>query len=329
MATTATATGIVNNALNNATNTLTNTLTNAYSNASDNLNAITSTSFTNLAKTQVLEGGIVVEVRGPKLPKGGYYYTAGSQTTPGLARGSLANSSLLNNNNDLSHVCDFKFDVSLGISLSGISNPLAQITGALKAGKNAGANAVRVAVTQLQQGFRELLLGALELLNLSDPTGQIALSVSVGKKLASQIQDLAKEASQIAYDIGVVQGLVSSLNQIVTWINSLPNQIKALLQQCLTNFKTSLDHTSNSIKSAANVKQTVQNAYNSSNSALTNNLKSNPNTNTLPFNVTNSIANYVNGTATAADATVINEHAQSVIELSPSASQTMAGAQQP
>ena len=239
-----------------ATNTLTNAVTGAFNNAQNNAAALTSTSFVNLANTSILSGGVVVQLNSPQLPKGGFYYNSGSQTTPGLARGSLVNSSLLNNNKDLSHVCDFKFDFSLGISISGLTNPFTQIANAIKNGKMAGANAVRAAVGQLQQAFRVGIQALLAALNF-DPTGQISLTISVGKSLVRKLKAITDQIAQIVYDISLVQSIVTNLQQIVTWIQSLPGQIQKLLQQCLTNFQASLTNTTNTIKNATNIKNQV------------------------------------------------------------------------
>ena len=124
---------------------VTNTVTNAVN------DALTVPSFSNPAATNILDGGFVAEVKSPSLPNGGFFHTEGSQTTPGLSRGALHNSSLANNNADLSHVCDFKFTFADGISLSGLINPIAALQNAVKNGKMAAANAIRAAISQLQQ----------------------------------------------------------------------------------------------------------------------------------------------------------------------------------
>ena len=54
----ATATDAFAGGITNATNTLTNAVTNAFSNAQNNAAALTSTSFVNLAPTEVLDGGV-------------------------------------------------------------------------------------------------------------------------------------------------------------------------------------------------------------------------------------------------------------------------------
>jgi hypothetical protein len=258
----------VTDAVTNATNIISNSVTGAINDAQNNADAIESTSFSNVSLTNILDTGVLVEVHSPALPNGGYFYNAGSQTTPGLARGALVNSSLLTNNNDLSHVCDFKFDFSAGISLSGLTNPFTSIANAIRNGKMAGANAVRAAIGQLQQAFRTGLAALLSALNF-DPTGQVSLAISAGKALVRQLNAITAQVAQIVYDVTLIQSIVQNLQQIVTWIQSLPSQIQKLLQQCLTNFKTSLNNTNNTIKNASNITQTlnnlVQTATNNSN----------------------------------------------------------------
>jgi len=312
----ATATDAFAGGITNATNTLTNAVTNAVTNAQNNASALTSTSFVNLAPTEILTGGAVLEIKSPNLPNGGYFYTAGSQTLPGLSRGSLKNSSLLNNNNDLSHVCDFKFDFSLGISISGLSNPFTQIANAIKNGKMAGANAVRAAVNQLQQAFREGLKALLAALNF-DPTGQISLTISVGKSLVRQLNAITAQIAQIAYDIALVQSIVTNLQQIVTWIQSLPGQIQKLLQQCLTNFQTSLTNTTNTVKNATNINNIVNGIGQQANQAAT----------AESANTSASMMAIINGTAgTAAVTSLINS---TVAAAPPSSGATQKTASSP
>ena len=312
----ATATDAFVGGITNATNTLTNAVTNAFSNAQNNAAALTSTSFVNLAPTEVLDGGVVLEIKSPNLPKGGYYYTAGSQTLPGLSRGALVNSSLLNNNNDLSHVCDFKFDFHLGIDIGGLTNPFTDIAKAIQAGKMAGANAVRAAVGQLQQAFREGLQALLAALNF-DPTGQISLTISVGKSLIRKLQAIEAQVLQIVYDISLIQSIATNLEQIVTWIKSLPGQIQKLLQQCLTNFQTSLTNTNNTIKNATNIKNIVNNiGQQASNAAAAESA-----------NTSASMMAIINGTAgTAAITSLINS---TVASAPPSSGATQKTASSP
>jgi len=311
----ATATDAFAGGITAATNTLTNAVTGAFNNAQNNAAALTSTSFVNLAPTQILDTGVLVELKSPKLANG-FFYTSGSQTLPGLSRGSLANSSLLNNNNDLSHVCDFKFDFSLGISISGLTNPFTQIANAIKNGKMAGANAVRAAVGQLQQAFREGLKALLAALNF-DPTGQISLTISVGKSLVRQLNAITAQIAQIAYDVALIQSIATNLEQIVTWIKSLPGQIQKLLQQCLTNFQTSLTNTNNTIKNATNIKNIVNNIGQQANNAA----------DAASANTSASMMAIINGTAgTAAITSLINS---TVASAPPSSGATQKTASSP
>jgi len=312
----ATASDAFAGGITSAATTISNAVTGAINNAQNNAAAITSTSFLNLTPTKILDGGAVLEIKSPILPNGGYFYTAGSQTLPGLSRGALKNSSLLNNNNDLSHVCDFKFDFSLGISISGLSNPFTQIANAIKNGKMAGANAVRAAVGQLQQAFREGLKALLAALNL-DPTGQISLTISVSKSLVRQLNAITDQIAQIAYDVALIQSIATNLEQIVTWIKSLPGQIQKLLQQCLTNFQTSLTNTNNTIKNATNIKNIVNNiGQQASNAAAAESA-----------NTSASMMAIINGTAgTAAITSLINS---TVASAPPSSGATQKTASSP
>jgi len=295
----------VSSSITNASNILTNSVSAALSGIQNNAAAITSTSFSNLAPTDILNGGVVAEVKSPQLPNGGYFYTAGSQTTPGLSRGALVNTALLNNNNNLSHVCDFKFDVAASIGLGGLTNPFTEIGNAIKNGKMAAANAVRAMLQQLQQGFRTGLAGLLEALNL-DPTGQISLAISAGKYIVRILKEVLAQAAQIAYDVAFILALPQQLNQIIKWIESLPSQIKAILEQCLTNFNNSLKQTNNSIKNIPGIKQTFSNLSNSANSAAS------------QVNTTNSsLTNIINGSTNGSDVTGLTNHINQTVAAAP------------
>jgi hypothetical protein len=309
----ATASDAISNSVTNATNIIRNTASNAID------NALTMPNFTNPANTVVLNTGVLVELKAPTLPDGKFFYTAGSQTTPGLSRGTLANSSLLNNNNDLSHVCDFKFVFSDGISLSGLINPLAALTNAAKNGKMAAANAIRAAVSQLQSGFRTAIKAIIAVL-CADPTGQVSLSVSVGKYYVRLINEAINKAAQVVYDVNLVLGLVQNLQQIVNWIQSLPGQIQKILKDCLTNFQTSLKQTEASAQSATNVTNLFQQAQQqATNNSSQYNGTANP-----------SLISAITGSTSTSAIDAISSHINSTVSTAPpSQSQQQATASKP
>jgi len=310
----ATASDIAASSVNNASNIIYNTVTGAITSAE---NAFT-TSFVNAAPTNISPVGAVFELKSPQLPNGGFFYTAGSQTTPGLSRGSLANASLATNNADLSHVCDFKFTFSLGLDLGGLINPIAALQNAVKNGKMAAANAIRAAISQLQQGFRLIVTGILSALNL-DPTGVASLSFSTAKYYVRLVTEAINRAAQIVYDVSLIVNLAKDLQQIITWIETLPAQLKAIVAHCLTNFKNSLNSTVNNIQSQTNIHNITSGAINQ----LTNSTASYGST--LNSAVVNAVTN-----PTAASAGALTNHiTETVASATPSYGTTAKTASQP
>jgi len=215
----------------------------------------------NTATTEVVNG-LLIETNPANWPTifGGLYNAPGSQTTPGLARGALANTGILYSNSNLAHVCDFKFDFSAGISIESIINPLLAIENAIKNGKLAAANIMRAAVMQLQQGFNLAISALLNILNLSDLSGQVSISISIGFDILNRINEIIAQAAQIAYDVSLIANLIQDLTQIVNWINSLPAQLKAVVQECLGNFQNSINHAVNAAEGVQGVIQGINSA---------------------------------------------------------------------
>ena len=290
-------------AIANATNILINTANNALN------DALTVPSFSNPAETSILSGGIVAELNAPSLPNGGFFYTAGSQTTPGLSRGALHNSSLATNNADLSHVCDFKFVFVDGINLAGLINPIVALQNAVKNGKMAAANAIRAAINQLQQGFRALVTAALAVL-CQDPTGQVSLSVSVGKYYVRLINEAINKAAQVVFDVSLIVNLVQDLQQIVTYIKSLPSQLQQILKDCLTNFQNSFASSVNASKNATQIKNVVNQAVYSATG----------NANQFNSTANTAVLNAITGTLTQSDITALSSHITSTVAAAPPSS---------
>ena len=214
-----------------------------------------SPAFVNVAPVTV-SGGFSIETNKPNWPS---YYTGsfvvnGTQTTPGLARGAMINTGVASANKNLTHTCDFNFIFKTGISLTGLANPFASIQTSIKNGKLAGAALTRIALNLLQKEFQAALALITAALNL-DITGQLSLSISVAQSILISINELIKQVAEIAFYVSLVNTLYTQLNQIVAWIQSLPDQVKALLQNCLSNFKSSIQTSVDSLKSAADINQ--------------------------------------------------------------------------
>lgn len=230
------------------------TLRSAFVGAYDDVTQLNLPTFTNLANTSIINGGVLVETNLPKWPSwyAGSFNTPGAQSSPGLARGALVNTGIPVTNNNLTHICDFRFIFSSGISLSGLVNPVKAFQQAINQGKNAAANAIRIALTQLNTGFRTAINALLSGMG-ADPTGLLSLQFSLAKDVVRKINEITKKIAQMVADIATVYYLVEGLQQIIAWIQSLPDQLKSILKNCLLNFQNSVNATIASFEGATDL----------------------------------------------------------------------------
>jgi len=170
---------------------------------------------------------------------GGTFSTSGVQTTPGIARGALINTGVYITNSQVAHVCDFKFRLNTPLSLSSLVPNVGILLGAIKNGKNAASAAIRTAIAKLQQLFRTAIDAILATLNL-DITGTFSTSISILQEKIRKINQYIRMAAQIIADVSMVYFLLQQLNEITEWINSLPDQIKKILEECTLNFKSGI-----------------------------------------------------------------------------------------
>lgn len=169
----------------------------------------------------------------------GRLLTDGEVTTPGIARGALINTGVYITNSQIAHVCDFKFNLTVDLSLSSLIPNLGIIAGAIKNGQNAAAAAIRVAMSKLNQLLRVALDTILSGLNL-DLTGVISANFSGAKQIVREINEKLKEIAQVVADVAMVYYLIQSIEEITNWIKNLPEEISRILTECLTSFTTSV-----------------------------------------------------------------------------------------
>jgi hypothetical protein len=202
------------------------------------------------AKQQNITNGIestIKEIKDtslPYLPFGISLGKTGNPTTPPMARQFLANTVTLKTNSDLSHSCDFAFDLnSLDLSLGTIPDPVATIKKAILEGKNAASaivkNLIGLAIDQFRLGIEGILLA----LNF-DPSGELSKLFSQAKKIIRFINEKLKEIAEYVAVASLYYYLLKSIQEIIDFIKSLPAKILAMIQQCFTKF-------TNSIKNAA------------------------------------------------------------------------------
>ena len=197
-----------------------------------------SQSFTNTAQTEVINGKII-EKDSPKWAWAGSFSVGGVQTTPGITRGALIDTGILITNSQVSHVCDFKFRLSADLSLTALVPNFGILLGAIKNGKNAASAAIRVAITKLNELFRlaiDAILGALNF----DVTGLVSSNFSFLKEKVREFNEKLKIVAQVLADVSMVYFLIQEIQQIKDWINSLPDRVKKILEDCVLNFNSAI-----------------------------------------------------------------------------------------
>lgn len=173
-------------------------------------------------------------------------------TAPGMAMRvpgkptSPANAYTANNtvvsimNSNLVHSCDFKFLIDLSaLNIGVIQDPITLIKEAIAAANNKAAAIIRAALAQLMDGFRLVIKGVTVALNL-DPSGEIAKAVSTARYYVRLINNKMKQIAEYIGSQYLVIALLNQLQQVVDWIQSLPDRIRAMLLDCLTTFSNAI-----------------------------------------------------------------------------------------
>jgi hypothetical protein len=173
----------------------------------------------------------------------------GVQTTPPLARGFLPGSAIELLNNNLDHVCDFKFIIDLKIDLGfGGLDPLTPIKRAIRNAKLQATNKIRGLIAEAVQAARELIDAILQSLNF-DPSGQISLYWSIGKDIISEVQYWIELAAEAAEKVLYYVFLAKQIKELIDWIKSLPAYLQKILNDCIANFNKSLQNVATQLKS--------------------------------------------------------------------------------
>ena len=144
----------------------------------------------------------------PQMPAGQVRYEDGQPTTPPLARGIVANTAISQQNNNVSHTCDFVTDL--------LKNQ------ALKDFLDATGQAIRDGIRAIMQA-----------LGLSDPSGTLTALTSMLKQAARTLKFIQAQIQVIVDFEKYVLGYIAQIQQIIQWILSLPAQLQALLAECL------------------------------------------------------------------------------------------------
>jgi len=174
--------------------------------------------------------------------------SSGPVTTPPLARSVVAGTAIASTNASLEHACDFRYELNLDIGLAGLDNPVTAIQNAIKSGKNKSAQAIRILVEIMNDKFRLVVDTLLKVIGL-DPTGTVSLEFTVAKDLFREINKLTKKVAKAVELTSFYASLFTEIQQIVDYLNSLPNRIKSIVQQCILNFLGSVNNLVTQIES--------------------------------------------------------------------------------
>jgi hypothetical protein len=173
----------------------------------------------------------------------------GVQTTPQLARGFLPGSSIELLNNNLAHVCDFKFIFNFDLDLSlGLTNPLTAIQNAIKNAKMNATNMLRNIVKKTMDLIRAAIDAILATINF-DPSGEFSFYFSLGKSILRKINKIIQDIAEAIEIVLTYVFLVQQIQQLIAWIKSLPAKLQGLLADCVKNFTNSIIGVANTVKS--------------------------------------------------------------------------------
>jgi hypothetical protein len=183
----------------------------------------------------------------PQWPYTGDPGKPGIQTVPFLARGAVQYTAINLANNNLTHACDLSLTIpNINIAIGAITQPLTDILASIKTGKNRAAAMIRAAMTVLVNTFRTALDAIIVAIGF-DPTGLSNITITLGKDLARQLAAKLKSIQQYIEDAATVYFLIRDIQQIVQWVQTLPDKIKAIIQQCINNLQTSFQTIANQI----------------------------------------------------------------------------------
>jgi hypothetical protein len=201
----------------------------------------------NLGDTQIFNLK-VVETLPPNSPFGKLLNTPQVQTTPQLARGYMPGSSIDLLNNNLAHVCDFKFIFNVNFDLFGSINPVAALQKAIKNAKLKATNRLRSLLQDAINGFRTVVSAVLKALGY-DPSGQVSFYWSTAKDVIRKINETIEFIAEKAEIVLEWIFFAKQIQELITWIGSLPAKLKAMLQDCLRSFSSSLNQIASNVKS--------------------------------------------------------------------------------
>jgi hypothetical protein len=162
----------------------------------------------------------VVERSSPNSIFSRMFAKPGVQTTPALARGYVEGTAIDFMNNNLTHVCDFRFIFNIDIFASlGLVNPVAAIQRAIRNAKLKAAIKMRDLLQKAIAVVKKVMAAISAALNL-DPTGQVSLVIDISKdiirKVNQAIEDVADAIESVLQWVFFAQQIIELINWILS-----------------------------------------------------------------------------------------------------------------
>lgn len=185
---------------------------------------------------QPLFPGTAAEPNAPAMPDAIAEAAKRNPTTNSyISRGIVANTGISLTNSALSHVCDFRYQLQFDIGLAGLTNPITAITSAIKKGKNNAANFIAFLIKKLNDTISTAIQGIVKAIGL-DPTGTSSIIYARVTGVLQDINDFIKDIAEYVEVAATIYYLVKNINDIVTYLRSLPARFLAIVQDCITRF---------------------------------------------------------------------------------------------
>jgi len=254
--------------------------------------------------------GVALSYQTPTVSGFANLFSKGVQTTPQTARGYMPGSAIAYMNNNLVHNCDFKFIDGLNIGIGDLVSILGSIGNAIKNAKNAAAALIRKLLGDLIDSI-SLALNAISQALSFDATGQLSLSFNVAKDIINKIKTIVDKIAQKVEDVLTYVYFVEDIVALLKWIEGLPAQIKALLVDCLTQFKNSLSAIKTQISSIPNLGTSAVDAVTNSISSQYQSTLSSLSSSTQSSNLPPSMASLLTSPSSANAATIVTTYVAS------------------
>ena len=201
----------------------------------------------------------------------------GEPTTSRLGQGVVANTILGLTNQDLSHVCGFKFNLDLKVDLNfGELTAARQLATAfdrgVKEGKKGVADAVRDEMQKAIKLLRTAINAIVEAIGL-DPSGTLSISFSVAKNLLREVNQYMSDAADALEYVGKLVGIAQGIQDLIKWLSNLPENIRKTVQACLKGFQNSVQQIAKDVNALPHqIESSVKSQFSSLSNSLTQSL---------------------------------------------------------